>query len=256
MAAGGTRALTYSSEIGFLEELFIRIAPGKDAAVESRTLEQLGDMLASFLEVALEKEQLDRVEKIMSFQEIMRNLLGASMMDPASVEIIPYSRLPEPKAPAPVGIRLFADPQTSPVLSCPICFDDKPFTDMVTLHACGSHGYCKECLGQHLSSLIVDAEVSNITCPHPNCSAQALEGEVRELVDEDTYQKYLHFLVLAILKDEQNARWCTNLACGQPIIWDPKEAVVVCPACKSEFCFECSRPLHPGFSCEIGRAHV
>src|SRR3989338_10725524 len=241
--------LTYSTEITFLEELFAKLAPGGGGAVTTNTLTELSRLLSDFLEVALERGQMERIEKILGFQEIMHEAMGASFYDNSdAIQFIPYSRLPPPVEAPPIGIRHVVTDQET--LTCPVCWSDFPPFSMVTLHQCGEHSYCHGCMSSHLSSRIVDAEVSRISCPQPSCKANVLECEVRELVTDEVYQKYLHFLVLAVLKEEENARWCTNISCGQPIIWDPKEKVVVCPACHSEFCFTCSRPLHPRFSCE------
>ena len=251
-ASGDNRGiLTYSTEITFLEELFTRLGSGT-SALSHPTLTEVSRLLAQFLETALERGQADRIEKILGFQEILFRSMGDSLGDLFSdaIEIIPYTRLLPPleSPPSPPrGLRLVLSDKES--LTCPVCWDDFPPFAMVTLHQCGEHNYCRKCMIDQLTSLIVDADVSHITCPHPACKSEVLECEVRELLDEDVYQKYLHFLVLAVLKEEKNARWCTNTTCGQPIIWDPQEKVVVCPACKCEFCFECSRPLHPGFSC-------
>lgn len=248
-------ALRYTTEIPFLEELFSRIGPGGGFGVETATLAGLLELLGLFLSQAFERGEPDatRVDKILGFQEILNELLYTGF--PEGAEIIPYNRVPEaapaepaqPRKPEPRDLRVV---EQEAGWSCPICFEERATT--VTLHACGAHNYCLECMGNHLTALIVDNEVTKISCPSPGCPAVVLECEVRMLVPEHIWEKYLDFLFMAVLREEQNSRWCTNLQCGMPIIWDPQHdgSIITCPACKTDFCFTCSRPWHPGYSCE------
>lgn len=99
----------------------------------------------------------------------------------------------------------------------------------------------------HLSALINDAQsVGRLVCPNPDCNVLAEEYEVENLVSAAQYAKYLEFVALQSLKKEKDMRWCPNKACAQPIIWDEKEKKVVCPACKTEFCFSCGLMWHEG----------
>jgi hypothetical protein len=101
-----------------------------------------------------------------------------------------------------------------------------------------------------LAALITDISTATLlTCPHPGCNVRAEVYELESLLDDTTYQKYLQFSALESLKKEKTTRWCINKECGMPIVWDETVPTVICPACKTQFCYSCSKPAHPGKSC-------
>eukprot|EP01102_Stenamoeba_stenopodia_P004390 TRINITY_DN1469_c0_g1_i3.p1 TRINITY_DN1469_c0_g1~~TRINITY_DN1469_c0_g1_i3.p1 ORF type:complete len:692 (+),score=153.77 TRINITY_DN1469_c0_g1_i3:261-2336(+) len=131
--------------------------------------------------------------------------------------------------------------------SCPICWSDISASDGRTLAAC-DHRYCKDCLAEHFSSKIREAQVLTLKCPHPQCSAAPEVYELEYLLEREIYHKYLEFAVIANLKTDKNAKWCPTLGCGNVIVADPDLTIVKCFSCKKEFCFHCLK-WHPGREC-------
>ncbi|MDP2436845.1 MAG: E3 ubiquitin protein ligase [archaeon] len=223
--------LRYSTEFPYLEDLFSTVALHQGtAALESVVLSELQEMLAEFLSRALENDQAERVEKLLSFQEQLEQMEIPIGVDPASVTIIPYSRINSllPSPPSPPRAAPAPSSYPSGPVECPICLETNSPEEMRCLLSCGCHHFCRQCMEQHLATLINDAEVSKITCPAPGCQAVPEEYEINALVSEETYEKYLQFMVLAIVNEDKDAKWCPNLQCGEPICWDPKESTVTC----------------------------
>jgi IBR domain, a half RING-finger domain len=135
------------------------------------------------------------------------------------------------------------------VQECPVCFDEFPRSEMRSFLSCDNHLHCKDCMSDYLEAKIADGEVDKLVCPDLNCDAKPEEYEIESLTTAETYQKYLQFMVLGSINTDKNARWCINKECGQAIVWDPNTKKVVCPACQTEFCFECKAAWHEGTPC-------
>lgn len=140
--------------------------------------------------------------------------------------------------------------------ACPICFDEFPFETLVTLRQCGEHYYCATCLGICLTTHISSAELTQLACPSIGCPAVAGEEDIRKLTSAEVYDKYLRFLLLAFL-DTEHTYWCPNAACSAPVLAaeipcasSDTLAMFFCPSCSTAFCSGCSKPFHPGVSCD------
>jgi IBR domain, a half RING-finger domain/Ring finger domain len=145
---------------------------------------------------------------------------------------------------APAVDALAGDDGAEP-LECPICYDEVEPADVRVLMGC-SHRYCKDCLDAHFGAKIAEAQIDDLSCPNPDCDAKAQEYELQSLLSAETYAKYGQFAVLNQIRDDPNAVYCPNKSCLMPIIWDPEQPKVTCPACTSIFCFSCKKPWHEG----------
>jgi ariadne-1 len=129
---------------------------------------------------------------------------------------------------------------------CLICYDNFHGDEMITFRSCGEHYYCVSCLTSHLNFLISDIQtVGNLHCPAPNCFAEPTESEVRNLVSESQYNKYLDFAARSILMKETRLRWCP--LCGEAVICDDANSIkITCPSCHRLFCYDCKTAWHSG----------
>ncbi len=102
------------------------------------------------------------------------------------------------------------------VKTCQVCYDDVPMTLFVRLRACG-HEYCQECIGAHCSACLRDAQAgSGIGCPDPDCDQVLDIQDVKEAIDEETFEKYDKTLLEIAIRKTGNLTWCPNLSCQHP----------------------------------------
>lgn len=125
---------------------------------------------------------------------------------------------------------------------CPICLENVRTDQRVVFRNCGrdDHGCCAECTGFFIKGLVEDGRVSNITCGQrggTDCTASASGDEVKQLVDDETYQKYVRFTTM---RDDPNARECPNCSIlNKPVIDASGEiqAEMTCSSCGAEYCY-------------------
>jgi hypothetical protein len=98
-----------------------------------------------------------------------------------------------------------ADPDEE--ISCPICTDDYKRSECFSFEQCG-HIYCQDCLQGYFASKIKEKNVIDIKCPDPTCSTIVQYHEIGDVVDDDLFQKYEDFSMLAALAQDPNCRWC------------------------------------------------
>ena len=152
----------------------------------------------------------------------------------SSSEPQPSTSEPQPSAP------------TTPV-PCAICWDLFLPDELWVITACdGEHAYCRECLKQHFCSQINDANVSDLCCPHPDCRAAPTEQELKMLVPREVFKKYLDFVVLAVVRNNPEYRWCPVPVCSRALKVDLTLPSAQCAQCKFRFCISCSSPAHEG----------
>jgi len=271
--AAGRDALRFTTDFPILQQYLdpskVRAPPPAHLAYCLGNVAQLQEAVSQLLEVAIEKGQEDRISLLLDFQQQLENIparvaqvLGRDV--PASeIELhLPNSYAPEHNTDPSSdnaddhldhldhSVTEEEDNEEEEEEECPICFEEYPSSDMRVLLGCGAHRYCRTCMDQHFSTLINDASVNDLCCPFPNCSVKAAEYEIESLVSTLTYDKFLQFSAVASLKTEAAAKWCINKDCAQPIVWESSDQKVVCPACKTEFCFGCNRAWHGTMSCE------
>lgn len=241
--------MRYSNDVRVVEE---QISSGQQL-FSLGTREEVRNRLEQLLNTALERGDDGRVATLIAAIDQLDNMPASSLADipsaqPATEESEDWEQyFVQPSQLSPAPSHRPAAPVESGPLDCPICFDTVEEVDVRYFRACG-HRYCKDCLDQHLRTLIDEGKVSSkeLICPSPGCGESPEPEEVQELVTPETYDKFIQFLVLNELKTDTNARWCINKQCAQPILWDPSVPKVVCPACHTEFCFNCKGAWHEG----------
>ena len=248
--------LRYTTELPRLEN----ILQHPRTLMTNSNVAQMSQTVAQLLEVALDTANMPRIEKLLEFQAVLDTLQRSTAapsqnirlitpntpihhVPPAARQLLTSSVAPEPVTPTLQQTMITASSSFDPneILTCPICYEDFTVDKLRAFLSC-NHRYCSGCMESHLTSLINDASVSSLKCPDPSCYAQPEEYEVANLVPQEVYEKYLTFTVLAVVEKDPNLCYCPNRACGNGIIWNKSEQKVICPACRTEFCFSvCSK---------------
>lgn len=135
-------------------------------------------------------------------------------------------------------------------IKCAICLDEKDSQFIYIMDTC-NHKFCTACLRQYIENKIKNGETDSITCP--DCKRELSIIEIKQLVDEDTFQKFEEFSVKKAISKMKNVVYCPNPLCGTPMIGDVQDSpLLICPneKCKLRFCFNCKVSWHEGMNCE------
>ena len=264
--------LRMTQEVPVLSQIFAELARASGEGpstshrktLRSSTLPEVSRVLEGLVADAIQTGQDERVGVLLSFQEQLNTLpsqFSADQSAPVSENEILILAPPKPSLRnslrssvgfvSPSAIAASSSGLSEASIECPICFDLHPPEVMKSFSTCGEHLYCVHCLSAHLLSLITNGEVTKITCPFPGCPFVPLEDDIQDLVAPDVFDKYLRFMVLAVLKDVPTI-WCPNRECGAPCL--NTEATCdnrgECPNCSLLFCILCMQPYHAGVLCD------
>jgi len=131
---------------------------------------------------------------------------------------------------------------------CAICMSNVAETEKATL--CCPHEYCKSCMENFITLEIKESRVLNVTCPGLQqdgspCDAPFSPKDIKEIVDEKTWEKYERFVKMKTDDSYVACPRCNQLQKGSrfnPIMnCERKE-------CNTEFCFIHSG-AHKGETC-------
>src|SRR3989338_3730172 len=116
---------------------------------------------------------------------------------------------------------------------CPICYEAVAGGEGRMLLGC-EHRYCRECFVGYFEGKIREADVQTLKCPSPQCEAKAEAYELEALLSEESFGRYLHFLALSRLKEDQAMCWCPTEQCREPVL-AAAGGEVQCPSCQTSF---------------------
>lgn len=132
-----------------------------------------------------------------------------------------------------------------PVFYCQICIENHSIEESFQVSSCFiGHKFCNSSMSGYLSSQINDGMVS-LRCPcfGEGCNGEFSEMEVQNLVDKETFQKYLRF---RSIKNNPDYRECPK--CASSVIGNPDSPEITCEACGEVYCFFHAN-AHPNVSC-------
>jgi len=133
-------------------------------------------------------------------------------------------------------------------VTCSVCFEDALPKDFLLYMPC-MHKFCRDCVREHIKILVSTGK--KLTCLNANCKSIMPVSQVRELMDERTYERYM-----TILRTPAGAhRWCPRAGCDTPYIkadCDSSSPKVICKNgdCNLTFCYDCRVKWHDGATCE------
>ena len=140
---------------------------------------------------------------------------------------------------------------------CEVCLSHKPSEDFIHFSSCG-HTFCLQCVKQVFEADIARSKV-DLECLR--CAVGVSQDEVKNVVDVNTYEKYLSFSLRRYLAiHHQNVCHCLAPDCpfacinstpDVPSQWEERNHFVCRrEECCSEFCNSCKMSWHSGQSCE------
>eukprot|EP01130_Rhizamoeba_saxonica_P006597 TRINITY_DN2625_c1_g2_i2.p1 TRINITY_DN2625_c1_g2~~TRINITY_DN2625_c1_g2_i2.p1 ORF type:complete len:349 (+),score=68.22 TRINITY_DN2625_c1_g2_i2:472-1518(+) len=141
------------------------------------------------------------------------------------------------------------DPVNKEDIECPICMDVASAGSGYTFKECG-HSYCGDCLGGYYHSMIMNNQVLDIKCPNPSCDYECSYHDIRFILPDNIFDKYLEFSRNALINRDPTMRWCPAQGCGYAFSReDPNTLLMDCPNCNYEFCFDCGKDYHKDMTC-------
>lgn len=143
---------------------------------------------------------------------------------------------------------------------------------------CG-HSFCNSCLREYLVQKIKISDIEHLNCPQSKCEYVFNKDQIKTLVNDELYQKYLNFSLRAELMRNPNLIMCPFPDCTSYAyvsnellesgninneneinrkrfkaklieIDKENENLRKCLMNKHEFCFKCRSKFHPGLNCE------
>ncbi|RUS81168.1 hypothetical protein EGW08_011076, partial [Elysia chlorotica] len=131
---------------------------------------------------------------------------------------------------------------------CAICFDDIAVGEGIVLREC-LHQFCRDCL----RGAVQHCENAILTCPYQDseysCKAALQEREVRKLVPEEMYIKYLQRGLDQAESQMQNSYHCKTPNCPGWCIYEDMVNFFNCPLCNKANCLTC-KAIHTGQNCQ------
>jgi len=83
---------------------------------------------------------------------------------------------------------------------------------MIVLLSC-SHEFCKDCTKAHLNKLIDECALSKQKCPDYTCTSTFSKEEVKYILDEKSYQRFLRFETALEVEKDKDLFYCPNTKC-------------------------------------------
>ena len=135
-------------------------------------------------------------------------------------------------------------------LTCDICYrDHEELTNgSVQLKEC-NHAFCHECFEEYFRSMIEEQNSSHkLKCPSYGCEAMATEEEVKAIVKEATYAKYLRFQAATrVAQSNGQLTFCPKNDCENVIQIGQnkkKKRYGFCDKCNYKLCTSCKQDYH------------
>ena len=121
-------------------------------------------------------------------------------------------------------------------LTCQICLEGI-YNKNIHTNNC-KHTYCIDCTRDHIK-ISINNSIIDIKCPKNGCNNYYTIGEIYNIVDYDTFEKYKRLQVILhnnIAKKEHKFVNCPNC---DTFVMNNNKKTVKCYDCEHKFCFDC-----------------
>ena len=139
----------------------------------------------------------------------------------------------------------FAFKLSKELQTCMICFESFYGNEFFIFSSC-SHFFCLRCIKAYCQSLIVDGQIKNLVCPDTRCKKLIPEEDIKALVTEDLYKKYIQFDLNNQVNNDETLTWCPIPECGAVAKIRGGNMFGECTECWFRFCLTCQMFYHSG----------
>lgn len=135
------------------------------------------------------------------------------------------------------------------LFDCEVCFMSYLGSDCLQLLECG-HIFCRTCSSEYFSVQIKEGNVEAVLCPHADCTTRPAHAQVKDLVQEELFNRYDRLLLQKTLDGMSDVVYCPRLTCGVAVIREESGQVAMCSVCGFAFCVACRKTYHGTGSCD------
>ncbi|EGR28853.1 ibr domain protein [Ichthyophthirius multifiliis] len=150
-------------------------------------------------------------------------------------------------------------------LQCQICCINYQNSFFYVKQEC-DHKFCKYCIFNYLINCINTNNVLRIKCPYVfiftfinlqlqlqikqnNCQQCYVDKNIEELIDENSFKKYIQFKKILIINQDPSLKWCCKEGCNKYVKANEKSNQAKCE-CGNIMCFLCGNDWHEGITCQ------
>ncbi|CAJ0757131.1 16118_t:CDS:2, partial [Entrophospora sp. SA101] len=137
---------------------------------------------------------------------------------------------------------------------CIICVEERPPKSFVIISNNCNHNanICDECVNKYIEGNLNDKGDINIKCPFIGCDVILDNYEIKNLVNDNLYQRYDELALRKALQQMPDIRWCKNPKCksAQSHIGSESEPILTCRDCGTKSCFTHDSLWHEGLTCQ------
>ncbi len=100
------------------------------------------------------------------------------------------------------GIKIIKEP---PDFMCLICCNDE---ELVSVFLPCEHKFCIDCYRMYIEGKIDKRNISLLKCPDPNCKVTLSENDIKQIVSEDYFNRYLEYSSQSFVTSRNDIHWC------------------------------------------------
>lgn len=139
---------------------------------------------------------------------------------------------------------------------CNICYDQKLGAACVCVKPC-RHAFCRSCFSEYLAVNIRESQVQKLRCLDPDCDTVLAAPQIKQHVDEATFEKYVKFSRKLMVQNDADLLYCPRKFCqGIARLCDKGKDMGFCEQCAYYFCAFCKRSYHGIAMCTIKSEEV
>ncbi|KAI1891054.1 hypothetical protein AGOR_G00159950 [Albula goreensis] len=133
-------------------------------------------------------------------------------------------------------------------LDCTICYTSIPAGEGAILREC-LHTFCRECL----KGTIINCRDAEVPCPYVDddyaCDCQLQDREIRSLLSEEEYRKFLELRLSIAETRSENSYHCKTPDCAGWCIFEDEVNEFNCQLCNEPNCILC-KAIHKNMNCK------
>ncbi|CAJ0905333.1 5710_t:CDS:2 [Entrophospora sp. SA101] len=137
---------------------------------------------------------------------------------------------------------------------CIICVEKRPPKSFVIISNNCNHNanICDGCVSRYIESNLNDKGDIHIKCPFAGCGVVLDNYEIKNLVNDNLYQRYDELALRKALQQMPDIRWCKNPKCksAQSHVGSDAEPILTCRDCGTKSCFTHDSLWHEGLTCQ------
>ncbi|XP_039264818.2 ranBP-type and C3HC4-type zinc finger-containing protein 1-like [Styela clava] len=138
--------------------------------------------------------------------------------------------------------------QSMEPVECLICFEETNPEDTIVLREC-LHRFCKDCIAEHVKN----SDEAIVTCPYMddnyNCNSVITHREIKALLHNEDFQKYLNRGLMQAEKESPNSFHCKTPDCKSWCLYEDQVNNFYCNVCQKTNCLTC-KAIHEGKNCK------